>query len=342
MRRQHILTLALVGALTGACGGDTDPVAEDTATVAGETAAPTPEPSPSATLELTSTEVALDLPRTVVLGGLATTVRGVTVGNATPGTALDPEPEPGEQSWAYLDTVAAWEDGYPGGSTQVQVEWYALVLADGTVVAPERVDFAGAHPLREGQPVEVVRAFAVDGPDDLVGASLQVAPTGLVPAAVPLDGPVTDEPWPVALDVGGEVEATIEGGCEDGRATTTLVAGEADLDGGTDHTDDRVVLNGLARATTDHVFVRLTLQTVALSGSCGGAIVTDDQYRLVVDGLPTAPLNAHVEKLDPGTGTELTFGWLVPVDAELELLVGTPDGEPASFAVPLPELPTDE
>lgn len=338
MRRQ-LLVLACAAALgLVACAGDPDPVAEETVEAVADTTAGTPSPTPP-TPEVTSTTVPLDLPRTVVFGGLATTVREASVGNATPATVLDDDPEPGDGTWAYLDVVADWEDGYPGGSMQVEVAWYALVLADGTEVPAERVDFASAHPLREGQPASFLLAFAVDAADALDGATLRVEGTGLVPADLPLDDAVRDDDWPVALAGADAVEASIEGGCGDGLATTTLLAGEADLDGGVDHTGDRIVLNGIARATTDHVFVRLTLQTVAQSGSCGGAIVDDEQYRLVVDGLPTTPLNPHVEKLDPGSGTELVFGWLVPAEANLELMVGTVDGETASVEVLVPDLP---
>lgn len=337
MARAHraVPTLLVATVVVAGCAGGPATEATDTAAAVAEPASTADAPSP--TPEVTSAPAPFDLPRTVVYGGLATTVETAAMGNATPATVLDADPEPGGQAHVFLDVTAGWVDGYPGGSQQVQVGWYTLALADGSEVAATEVDFASAHPVRDGEPAAFTLAFPIGADDEVEGASLQIAEPGREPAVVPLSGAAPDSLWPARLDVGGDAVTSIAGGCEDGEATVTLVGGETDLDGGVDHVGERIVLNGMARAETDHVFVRLTFRTVARTGSCGGAIVDDAQYRLAVDGLPTGPLNTHVEKLDPGQGVELTFGWLVPADATLTAVVGTADGTTATFPVSLPD-----
>ena len=331
-----LVAMALVAA---ACseGSDVAPGPTETATAVATTS-PSPSPSVTASPTVSSEPVDLDPPGSVVTGGLETTVREVTVSTATPATFLDAEPQPGPDLVAYVDAVVGWEDGYPGGTTQVEVDTYALVLTDGTTAPAMPVDFRSSVQVRDGTPGELLLAFVVPDAAAVASADLRVGAVGLVPATMPLSGDAPEDSWPVPVDVGDEAVVSIEGGCGGGEATVTLTGGEVDLDGGVDHAGDRIVLNGPARAEADHVFVRLAFRTVAQSGSCGGAIVNDDQYRLVVDGLPTAPLNSHAELLDPGTGTELVFGWQVPVDAELAVEVGTVDGTTATFPVPLPEL----
>lgn len=328
-----LMTILLV-----ACGGG-GASPQDTPSTSDVTESTAAAPTSEATSEgVVTTPVEVTTPQMVVYAGMETTIREVVVSNATPGTFLDPEPQPGDESFAYFDVTFGWEADYPGGTTQIEVAWFSLELADGTVVPNTPVDFQRAHQIREGLPAEAALAFAVDDAGQVAGASLQVAETGHVPAVLPLDE-AADDAYPIALDVQEEARVSIAGGCGDGEADVTLTGGEVDLDGGIGHGNERIVLNGMARAETDMVFLRLSFQTVAVSGSCGGAIVNDDQYRLEVDGLPTGPLNNANELLDPGQGLELIFGWMVPADAELSMIVGTVDGTTATWPIELPDSP---
>jgi len=323
----------LVAIMLVACGGGgASPQATPSTSDSTEPTAPTSE---AATDQVVTTPVEVTTPQTLVYAGMEATVREIVVSNATPGTFLDPEPEPGEDAFAYFDVTFAWEDGYLGGSGHVETDWFSLELEEGTTVPNTAVDFKSAYSFREGQPVEAWLAFAVDDAGQVAAASLQVAEAGHVPDVLSL-AEAADDGYPIDLGVQEEARVSIEGGCGDGEADVTLTGGEVDLDGGMGHDNERIVLNGMARAETGMVFLRLNFQTVAVSGTCGGAIVNDDQYRLEVDGLPTGPLNNAVELLDPGTGVELIFGWMVPADAELAMIVGTVDGTTATWPIVLP------
>ena len=311
-----------------ACGGGDGEEAETT-TGASETT----EAGPA---RLESEAVDLDLPRSVVYANLEITIRSVTVSNATPGTYLEDEPAPGDDSYAYVETTIEHELTDPGD--RVDVEVFALELADGSAVDGEEVDFSSTVTIDPGVASELTVAFPVEGADDLDGAVLVVEESGRVPARLPLDGAVDDDPYPVSVPVSGSGTVSYEGGCNNATGTFEVTGAEVDLDAGADHADKALEPNESKRAKVDERWLRVTVRVIAQSGTCGGTIANDDAFRLFVDDLPTAPLNRDNELLENGAGTEFIWGWTVPVDAELVLQGGVADG--TTVDVPF-ELPSD-
>ena len=106
---------------------------------------------------------------------------------------------------------------------------------------------------------------------------------------------------------------------------------------GVDHDGERIIGSGTSRTIAGERFVRIRVQAIAASGTCGGTIITDDPFLLVADGLPLGPENSHVQLLDNGEGVELIWGYRIPADvAELVLDVGVSDGLISSHPIEIP------
>ncbi len=233
--------------------------------------------------------------------------------NATPGTYLDDEPEAGDTTYAYVDTTVTAELDDPGD--RVDVEILSLELADGSAIDAEGVDFGSGVAVETGVANELSVAFPIDAADQLDGATLVVSETGRVPARLPLDGPVPADDYPIDVPISGSGTVNFEGGCQAATGTFDVVGAELDLDAGADHDGKALEPNQSKRAKEGERWLRIDVQTVAQHGTCGGTIVGDDAFRLIIDGLPTAPLNRANELLADGAGTEFVWGWIVPVDA---------------------------
>lgn len=333
-RGTRVLAAATIAFGLLGCGDDdgSDEAAPETTSTTGS------ELDATTTTELTVTaeEVELDVPRSVVYANLEVTVHSVTVSNATPGTYLDEEPAPGDQSYAFVETTIEAELADPGD--RLAVEDVELEPASGAPIDAEGVDFGSGVTIEPGVANELTLAFPVDEASDLDGAELVIGEQGRVPARLPLDGPVEEDPYPVEIEVSGSGTVDYEGGCDNATGTFEVVGAEVDLDAGADHGDEAIEPNQSKRAVDGERWLRVRVQTVATAGTCGGTIVDDAAFRLLVDGLPTATLNRDNELLDNGAGTEFVWGWTVPVDAELVLQVGLVDG--ATVEVPI-DLPAD-
>ncbi len=312
-----------------ACGDDDTEATTTTTTAAVSTT--TTEAGPP---ELQSEPVDLDLPRSVTYANLEFTVQAVTVSNATPGTYLDDEPEAGDSTYAYVDTTVTAELDDPGD--RVDVEILSLELADGSTIDAEGVAFGSGVAIETGVANELSVAFPIEAAEQLDGATLVVTETGRVPARLPLDGPVPDDPYPVAIAVSGTGSVAFEGGCQPAAGTFTVTGAEVDLDAGADHKDKALEPNQSKRAKQGERWLRVDVQTVAQHGTCGGTIAGDNAFRLIIDGLPTPPLNQDNELLADGAGTEFVWGWTVPVDATLVLQVGLAGDTTVDVPIQLP------
>lgn len=329
--RLALAAVLLLVTLVAACGGDDDAAVDATTTTT--TAA---EPSSTTTTEptVTSEEADLDLPRTVVYANLEVTLRSVTISNATPGSYLDDEPVPGDEEYGFATVTVEAELTDPGD--RLEVDELALDPGSGASIPAEPVGFISGATVDPGVASELTVAFPIDAGADLTDAALVVEEPGRIPARLPLAGPVPDDPYPIVLDVTGGGTVSYDGGCGNSSGTVELTGGEVDVDAGADHNDNAIEPNQSKRAKEGERWLRLRVVAVAEAGTCGGTIVSDDAFRLLIDGLPTAPLNRDNELLDNGAGAAFVWGWTVPVDASLMLQVGMPDGTTVDLNVPLP------
>jgi hypothetical protein len=330
------VTLAALAVLTAGCGGDDggDEATDQTTTTAR------PVETTTTVLELESTDAGVQLPRGFTYGNVEFELTKVEFSNASPGTYLDDEPEPTAEKLLYVSFTAAFEDDFPGVSDQWAVDDFQLVTASGRTIAASGVDFGSSISVSGRTPTEAAVVFPADE-DEVDGAILRLDDGEHLPAEVPLDGPVPADPYPIAATVTGEAPVTYEGGCADATGTVKVLGGEWDVDRGTDAEGGYITGSGTQRTKDDQRFLRVRVQAIAASGTCGGTIVTGDHFRLVVDGLPIGSENvSRSELLANGEGKEFVWGYPVPADAkEITLEVGTTGGTVASFPVTVPTLP---
>ncbi|MEQ8717975.1 MAG: hypothetical protein RIE08_10235 [Acidimicrobiales bacterium] len=307
-----------------------------TSTTAAPTTSTTEPPTTTTTLP-PPVDAGLDLPRSGTYAHVVITFTAAEYANDTPGTRLDDEPEVGEERYLYLDYEMEFEQGYPGTSETFEVADFSLVLADGSAVASEMVDFRRRILVQGDGPQSVALAFPGDG-YDLGGATVVFDNDVNEPIVIPLDGPEPTDPYPLTVVVDESADVVYEGGCADAPGSVSVLDAEWDVDAGLDEDATRIVGAGTTRTVRGERFVRIRLQGVAGQGNCGGTVFTDDAFRLVIDGLPIGSENSFAKALDNGEGVEVIFGFRVPTDvAELFLDVGVADSTPARFEIPVPD-----
>lgn len=333
--------LAAISLVAAACSSSADDPADSTTVTSATT--PTTTSSTTTTIAATTTttlppsvDAGLDLPRSATYASVIFTVVGAEYSNDEPGTYLEDEPGVGEERFLYLSFVADFEPDYPGTSEDFSVEDFALILGDGTTIPAEPVDFHRTILLFD-EPYASALAFP-GGEMDLTGAVLTYDNAENEPMVLTLDGPVPEDPYPVFVDVDATAAVEYQGGCANAPGTVNVLDAEWDVDAGIDHNREEIVRSGTTRTIVGERFVRIRLQSIAGSGSCGGTVLTSEAYRLVVDGLPLGPENRSSELLKDGEGVELIWGFRVPIDAEsVALEVGVPDGLVASIPIEEPD-----
>jgi hypothetical protein len=337
VRRQlGVLTLAALFVVAGCGGGDdSDDEAPDATTTSAA-----PVETTTTVLELEAVDAGVQLPRGFTYGNIEFELTKVEFSNSSPGTYLDDAPEPTAEKLLYVSFTAAFEDDFPGVTDQWDVDDFQLVTASGRTIAASGVDFGSSISVSGRTPTEAAVVFPAD-PDEVDGATFRLDDGEHLPGEVPLDGPVPTDPYPIAASVSGEAPVTYEGGCADATGTVKVLGGEWDVDRGADATGGFITGTGTQRTKDDERFLRVRVQAIAASGTCGGTIVTGDHFRLVVDGLPIGSENvSRSELLANGEGKEFVWGYPVPVDAKaITLDVGTTGGTVASFPVTVPTFP---
>ena len=327
-----------------ACSSDEttlDTQTDTTTTVASVAAAPSTTTMPEPTT--TTSTIPADEPAAVALssatyGHVVFTVNEARYSNATPGTFLDDAPKPGDDRYLYVSFSADYEPDYPGRSDGFQAADFALHLGDGTVIPSAQVDFRRTLRVSVDAPLEHAWAFE-GGSFDLSDASIVYDDATHLPVTLTLgaNAPASRYPIPFVVDESGDI--SYDGGCTTGAGVVRVLDGEWDVDGGVDH-DGRTMVNaGTARTVDDERFVRLRVQAIAESGNCGGTVLTDDAFRLIVDGLPLGSINSHASKLDDGEGVELIFAYRVPVEAaEIAFEAGISGEVTQQFEIEVPDL----
>ncbi|MCL1601373.1 MAG: hypothetical protein M3112_07550 [Actinomycetia bacterium] len=332
--------LAAVSLAAAACSSSTDDASTDTtitlATTSTTTSSTTTTIPPTTTTTLPpAADAGIALPRAATYASVIFEVIGAEYSNDEPGTYLDDEPGVGEERYLYLGITADFEPDYPGKSEDFSVADFALILADGTAIPAEKVDFRGTILLSD-EPQSSALAFP-GGERDLTLAALTYDNAENEPMVLTLDGPVPEDPYPIAVDVDATADVEYEGGCANATGTVNVLDAEWDIDAGVDHERREIVKSGTTRTVVGERFVRIRLQSIASDGSCGGTVLTSDAFRLVVDGLPLGPENSVAELLKDGEGVELIWGFRVPIDADnVELEVGVVDGLVASIPIEKP------
>ena len=305
----------------------TSTAASSTTTTVADTTTTTVPPAVDANLEL---------PRAATYASVIIEIVDAEYSNDTPGTYLEDEPDIGDVRYLYLSFVADFEPGYPGASEDFDVASFALILADGTSIAVQKVDFRSTILLSD-EPYASALAFPGDDLD-LTGAVLTYDNAVNEPMVLPLDGPVPEDPYPIVVDMDASADVEYEGGCANASGLVNVLGAQWDVDAGVDQDLEEIVGSGTTRTLVGERFVRIRVQAIAGSGSCGGTVLTTDAFRLVVDGLPLGPENNVSELLKDGEGVEIVWGFRVPVDADqITLDVGVPDGLVASIPIDMPD-----
>jgi hypothetical protein len=325
----------LLAVSLAACGGDDSSAFPDPTTTESE-----PVETTTTVLELESTELDIALPRGFTYGNIDFELTKVELSNASPGTYLEDEPEPLDEQLLYVSFTAAFEDDFPGVTDQWDVDMFTLVTADGDTIAASGVDFGSTVVVNGRTPTDAVVVFPADA-EQADGATFRLDDGTHLPAEVPFEGTVAADPYPIAATVSGEAAVTYEGGCADATGTVKVLGGDWDVDRGADAEGDFITGTGTQRTLEDKRFLRIRVQAIAASGTCGGTIVNGDHFRLVVDGLPIGSENvSRSELLADGEGKEFVWGYPVPIDAaSITLEVGTTGGTVASFPVTVVQLP---
>jgi hypothetical protein len=135
------------------------------------------------------------------------------------------------------------------------------------------------------------------------GAQLMFSEPNKVPAMLPLDGEMPAPAYPMELSLGGD--ATVD------DVTYTMMSGMIDLD-----------LHDM-RAEQGQRFLKLQVRVQNNSRGGGGMALTEDYFRLMVDGAPRAPVDAPIELVKPGSAYDAVVVFSVPETlTSAELMVG--------------------
>ncbi len=335
------VVLLVIGGVVLFGGGDDD--GAETVAAVPETTTATSAPSTTDTVDpeavgIETTGAGLDLPRSVTWSHVDFQLDEAvfsTIDPATFGKADPAELTVGDAERLFLDLSMAYEADYPIQSENVEVGLFSLRLDDGTTIPAGGVQFQSTYFLNTSSNDLVQLSFDV-APDQLDGAVLVIDDRVTVPAELPLDGEVPDDPYPISFDVDQTVAVTIDDGCE---GTTTVESVEWDVDAGIDHNGDPVEATE-PRAKKDARWVRVFVQTVAGTGeSCRfDRNVQDPDYALEIDGLPVFTSSFVNEIVQAGEGVELVLAYEVPLDAEtVELNFGSLTGTQGKVEVPRPD-----
>jgi hypothetical protein len=135
------------------------------------------------------------------------------------------------------------------------------------------------------------------------GAQLLFSQPHKVPAMLPLDGEMPAPAYPMELSLDGD--ATVD------DVTYTILSEMWDLD-----------LHDM-RAEQGQRFLKLQVRVQNNSMGGGGMALTEDYFRLVVDGAPIAPVDAPIELVRPGSAYDAVVVFSVPETlTSAELMVG--------------------
>jgi hypothetical protein len=292
------------GSPSGGVAGTAAPVVSATAppTAAIATAVPalaTPGLVPTSTaIPALNRPLEGPLPRPVRYGGLQFSVVKGAITNQSPDGQLDPS-----HAYAYLDLTV---QNPQGASSLIAPGLARLQLADGKAYA-DGSQASVAVPAQASAELQAVFPVPVDA--TWADAQLVLGRPEKEPAVLPLTGPVPTSPYPLQLAATGEATAK--------SYTYKLTGATVDLD------------DKLQRVDQGKRFLRLTLQ-VARNGDSndwGGKTVMAENFRLLVDGQPLAPLDAPNELINLNSSVPAEVVFVVPATASHVDLQVNEDGD---------------
>ncbi len=197
---------------------------------------------------------------------------------------------------------------------------FRLQLSDGNdyTVDPGIVlnnDFRAPAP-RSSSTIHIV--FPVPYAADWDGAILTIGDPGSEPATMPLSGEMPAAAFPAQLQLPEDPQASAQG------LDYQVQSATLDLDSGTN------------RADQGKRFLKLEMK-IGDSGQQYGANISQDNFRLIVDGAPIGPQDAPIEVIDYKTTLTGEVVFLVPADtSSVSLQVGDVTSDQNEFGqIPL-------
>lgn len=327
-----VVLVLSVAALGSACGTTDDKTKDasadvvDATTTTADATTTTVEDGASGSVDVSGVE----LPRKVNYAGLEITVEGaeaVTDEDDGPGVALELTVRNLLKETAQiLPTSIGLVDGDGGRMLAIGFNDPADPARGNDATSPVEI-------IADGK-VERTAFVPVEGELDLAAASLSVAEEEKIPAEVPLSGDIPKSAFPAAITVPTEPVQLYS----QGPLTLTLESAELAEEYGPD------------RAPAGSHFVVLKVSAIGdeCSGGCGGASLSGETVRLVVDGTPlVAAISDPVSccGIAVGAGADLTLVYELPDEhTEVSMLGSSSDLEKRpehTYAITIPELPGD-
>lgn len=254
------------------------------------------------------------LPRQAQYADVQFKVDRATISNQTPFSFGDSPEYSRDQGYAYLDlsiTNPASDDVF-----------FDSGLADlklGDRIYAESGGWADSLAAQSSKDARWVFEVPMDA--EWESAELILAEPGKEPARLPLTGPVPAAAYPIQLEAGGEATAQ--------EVTYRILSAVIDLDG-----------KG-KRADEGKRYLLLEMRFANKSTFAGGFALIPDDFRLMVDGAPLAPIEAPIEVLPASSTLEGEVLFELPASATgVQLQVGeVGKGDTALIPIELPALP---
>ena len=258
------------------------------------TAAQPSSPDQAAAPSLTTTApfelpLAASLPRSVTYASLQWTVSAGVIDNRKITLFGDSDELTDEYRVARITLRV---ENPLSGFTNLDSDIVQLQLGDGKLYEADetgRVDLPGGNAETESK---LIFALPVDATWE--DAKLVISESGRVPAELPLDGEMAAPEYPITLAAQGA--ATVD------DVDYTILESSFDLD-----------LHAKRTEQGEH-FLKLNVRVQNNSSGGGGLPLSDDYFRLMVDGVPMAPADDFSELVKSNSAYEAMVVFAVPVD----------------------------
>jgi hypothetical protein len=278
-----VLVFFIIVAIAVVVGNLNNPVVKQ---LIGPTATATPPPI--------NRPLAGSLPRKARYAGLEISVTSATISNENPSGRGEPRRYSSDHVWAYLDLAINNTYTRPVNLYQGDIR---LKLSDG-VSYDEVSGFADGFDAQATKSEKLIFAVPINSTWD--GASLVVAQSGKEPAVLPLTGPASAAPFPVKLTAGGKATAQ--------QIDYQVLVATLDLDALGE------------RADLGQRFLILTLRMTNHNPAPGGTDIGSNSFRLLVDGVAVAPVDAPIENLAPQSALDRSVSFTLPASAKQVVL----------------------
>jgi hypothetical protein len=181
---------------------------------------------------------------------------------------------------------------------------WRLKLGDGSVYKLPYEDNFAPRDTKER-----MISFRVPPSSEWKGAQLTLDEQDKEPAILALDGPAQQQQYPAKLASGDETTT------KDPAMTYSILAASVDVDG----VGQRVALGKR--------YLNLSIRVANKESAGGGGVFLPEFFRLLIDGLPSAPEKVSDNNIVNGQSSQdVTLSFVIPESAtKVELEVGKPD-----------------